>query len=109
MLMNSSVEVNGGKGARGREPATGYTDTTSITSPDFSGLVETLPPIIPATELSRWLGGLYSKKTLNNMRHLKKGPRSFRLKGGRKLFSLREDVIAWLTEQALPFDPDMGV
>lgn len=101
--MNSSVEVNGGKGVRGREPATGYTDTTTITSPDFTQLAESLPEMIPATELPRLLGGIYSAKYFANLRWMGKGPRSFKL--GHKVLYLREDIIVWLKEEVRAFVP----
>ena len=67
-------------------------------------LAETWPPIISAEELPRLLGGLYTKKTLANMRWQGTGPRAFKI--GRKVFHLRQDVVDWLLAKARPFDPD---
>jgi len=72
------------------------------TTPDFSSL--DLPALIPATELPRLLGGLYTKKTLANMRWQGVGPKA--LKIGRKVAHLRADVVLWLQEQSQAFDPD---
>ena len=66
--------------------------------------IDSLPPIIPATELPRLLGGLYTKKTLSNMRWMGKGPKSFKI--GHKVIHLREDVISWLAEELRPFDSE---
>ncbi|CAK7007515.1 MAG: hypothetical protein DELT_00303 [Desulfovibrio sp.] len=74
----------------------------TIKPPDFSALTEVLPPLIPATELPRLLGGLYTSKTLANMRWMGKGPKAFKL--GHKVIHLREDVISWLREELRPFD-----
>jgi hypothetical protein len=76
------------------------------TLPDFTQLTESLPAIIPATQLSRLLGGLYTRKTLSNMRWLGRGPKAYRAAKGRKLFHTREDIISWLQAEMRPFDPD---
>ena len=72
--------------------------------PDLTALADGWPPIIPATELSRLLGGLYTSKTLGNLRWMGKGPRAFRL--GRKVVHQRQDVIEWLQAEMRPIDPD---
>ncbi|MDL2210671.1 hypothetical protein LJC26_07710 [Desulfovibrio sp. OttesenSCG-928-O18] len=70
----------------------------------FEALAAALPPIIPATELPRLLGGLYTAKTLANKRWAGNGPKAFKL--GRKVVHMREDIISWLQEEMRPFDPD---
>ena len=76
------------------------------TGPDFTELEASLPAVIPAAELSRLLGGLYTRKTLQNMRTAGFGPLTYRVGKGRKRFSLRGDVIAWLKGTVRPFDSD---
>ena len=75
--------------------------------PDFSQLAETLPFVIPATELSKALGNIYTAKYFANLRWLGKGPRYYKL--GHKIFYLRSDVIIWLQEEAQTFDPDANM
>ena len=70
----------------------------------LASLAESLPAIIPATELPRLLGGLYTKKTLANKRSQGFGPKAFRI--GRKIAHTRGDVISWLSEEMRPLDPD---
>ena len=83
--MDSSVRQHGGKGVRARDPS------TDSTLPDFSGLAETLPEMIPATALPGYLGHVYRAKYLSNLRYMGAGPRAFKL--GRRVFHLKADVI----------------
>ena len=70
----------------------------------FASLAESIPPIIPATELPRLLGGLFTAKTLANRRWQGLEPKAFKL--GHKVFHRREDIISWISETAREFNPD---
>lgn len=72
----------------------------------FSSLAASLPELIPAKELPRLLGDVYSRKYFNNLRWMNKGPRHFKL--GHKVIHLKEDVLAWLEETAKEIDPDIA-
>ena len=98
--MDSSVGQHGGEGVRAKIPSIG------LILPDFSRLAEELPSIVPATELPRLLGNIYTAKYLANLRWMGKGPRSFKL--GRKVVHMREDVLLWLREAMLPFNSDVA-
>ena len=67
-------------------------------------LAESWPILIPAKELPRLLGGLYTAKSLANLRWLGKGPKAF--KRGSRIFYLRPSVVDWLAESSQAFDPD---
>lgn len=94
----SSGGQHGGRGVRAR------VSSIDFSAPDFTQLAETLPEMIPATELPRLLGHIYTAKYLSNLRWIGKGPRCFKL--GHKVFYLREDVRAWLAQTVRPFDAD---
>ena len=72
----------------------------------FSSLAATLPELIPAQDLPRLLGGIYSRKYFSNMRWMNKGPRHYKL--GRKIMHLKGDVLNWLEETAREIDPDVA-
>ena len=89
--MDSSVRQQGSEGGQ-------------AILPDLLKLVEGLPPIVSAEALSNFMLGIYTKKTLSNMRHAGKGPKSFKI--GRKVATTPQYVAAWLSEQMKPFSPD---
>ncbi len=67
-------------------------------SKDLSALTDQLPPIIARNKIDRYLGGLISRGYLQNLDSAGKGPR--RIKLGRRVGYMREDLIAWLEERA---------
>jgi len=67
-------------------------------------MAKTWPEVIPATELSRLLCGLYTAKTLANRRWAGLPPRSLKL--GRKSIYLKPDVTDWLVSEIREFTPD---
>lgn len=79
-------------------------ETLTKAFPDISQLAETLPAIIPAVELPRVLGNIYTAKYFGNLRWMGKGPKACKL--GHKVVYLRSDVLSWLREELRPFDPD---
>lgn len=69
---------------------------------DLSGLLKTLPPIVPRKDIDRYIGGIVSKGYLANLDSQGKGPRKFRC--GRNVGYLREDLVAWLEERSSILD-----
>jgi hypothetical protein len=65
---------------------------------DLSTLSQQLPPIIARNKIDRYLGGLISRGYLENLDSQGKGPRRIRL--GRRVGYLREDLIAWLQSRS---------
>ena len=66
---------------------------------DLSTLSDHLPPIIARNKIDRYLGGLISRGYLENLDSQGKGPRRIRL--GRRVGYLREDLISWLESRSL--------
>lgn len=64
----------------------------------FNDLRDSLPPLIPRSEVHRLLGGLYSAKYLANLNSMGEGPPFSKI--GRKVVYRREDLIDWLEEKA---------
>jgi len=54
-----------------------------------------LPPMISRDHVEKLLGGVISSKTLANLDSLGKGPKRMRV--GRKVVYLTEDLLEWLT------------
>jgi len=64
---------------------------------DFRNLTEKLPPIIARNHVETLLGGVISSKTLANLDSLGEGPK--RMKIGRKVAYLTEDLLEWLANR----------
>ena len=62
--------------------------------PDLSGLLDSLPPIVPRHRIENYLPGIISRGYLQNLDSLGKGPRKVLV--GRKVVYMREDLISWL-------------
>ena len=62
--------------------------------PDLSGLLDSLPPIVPRHRIENYLSGVISRGYLQNLDSLGKGPRKVLV--GRKVVYMREDLITWL-------------
>jgi hypothetical protein len=62
--------------------------------PDLSGLLNSLPPIVPRYRIEKYLPGIISRGYLQNLDSLGKGPRKVLV--GRKVVYMREDLITWL-------------
>ena len=71
---------------------------------DLSTLRDKLPPVVSRSQIDRYLGGLISCGYLQNLDSEGKGPRRIRL--GRKIGYLREDLIAWLEERCEVIEPN---
>ena len=71
---------------------------TQTNSPDLTTLTKQLPPIIARNKIDRYLGGLISRGYLQNLDSAGKGPR--RIKLGRRVGYMREDLISWLQERS---------
>jgi len=69
---------------------------------DFSSLYRTLPPIVARKEIARYLGGIISKGYLANLDSEGQGPKRIRI--GRHVGYLREDLIAWLQARSSVID-----
>ena len=65
---------------------------------DLSSLINQLPPIIARNKIDRYLGGLISRGYLQNLDSQGRGPRRIRL--GRRVGYLREDLVEWLQGRA---------
>ncbi|MEF3698233.1 helix-turn-helix transcriptional regulator [Desulfolutivibrio sp.] len=61
---------------------------------NFAALINSLPPIVARKEIDRYLGGMISKGYLANLDSEGQGPKRIRI--GRHVGYLREDLIAWL-------------
>ena len=61
---------------------------------DFESLKTALPPLISRNHIEKFLGGVISAKTLANLDSEGKGPKRMRI--GRKIAYLTEDLLAWL-------------
>jgi len=61
---------------------------------DFSDLIPKLPPIIARDSVEKLLGGVIKSKTLANLDSLGEGPKRMRI--GRKVAYLTEDLLEWL-------------
>jgi len=66
--------------------------------PDFSGLKENLPPIIPRSDIQRYLGNLFSPGYLENLDSAGRGPKRIRI--NKRICYLREDFLSWLEARA---------
>ena len=62
---------------------------------DLSDLGKNLPPMISRDHVEKLLGGVISSKTLANLDSLGEGPKRMRV--GRKVVYLTEDLLEWLT------------
>lgn len=69
---------------------------------DLSHLLRILPPIVARKDIDRYLGGIISKGYLANLDSEGLGPR--RIRCGRNIGYLREDLVAWLEERTTLFD-----
>jgi hypothetical protein len=63
----------------------------------LENLKDLLPPIISRDRIEALLGGVISSKTLANLDSLGLGPKRMRI--GRKVAYLTEDLLAWLSER----------
>ena len=68
-------------------------------SVSFEYLKENLPPIISRDHVPKLLGGVISSKTLANLDSEGKGPKRIRI--GRKVAYLREDLIEFLEKRSV--------
>jgi predicted DNA-binding transcriptional regulator AlpA len=66
---------------------------------DLSNLIPKLPPIISRDHVEELLGGVISSKTLANLDSLGEGPKRMRV--GRKVAYLTEDLLEWLASRAV--------
>ena len=64
---------------------------------NLDNLFETLPPIIARNKINVYLGGLLSKGHMQNVDSEGTGPK--RIKIGKRVGYLREDLIQWLKER----------
>lgn len=64
---------------------------------NLSELNSKLPPIISRDHIEKYLGGIISSKTLANLDSLGKGPKRMRV--GRKVAYMTEDLLEWLEER----------
>ena len=64
---------------------------------NLENLKDSLPPIISRDRIEALLGGVISSKTLANLDSLGLGPKRMRI--GRKVAYLTEDLLAWLSER----------
>jgi len=60
----------------------------------LEGLKNSLPPLVARHDIDKYLGGVVSRGYLQNLDSLGKGPR--RIKIGKKVGYLREDLVDWL-------------
>jgi len=66
---------------------------------DFTDLAKELPPLIARDHVEKLLGGIISSKTLANLDSLGEGPK--RLRVGRKVAYLTEDLLEWLAKRTV--------
>jgi predicted DNA-binding transcriptional regulator AlpA len=66
--------------------------------PTLENLGNSLPPIISRDHVEKYLGGVISKKTLANLDSEGRGPKRMRI--GRKIAYLTEDLLEWLSLRA---------
>jgi len=66
--------------------------------PTLENLSGCLPPIISRDHVEKYLGGVISKKTLANLDSEGRGPKRMRI--GRKIAYLTEDLLEWLSLRA---------
>ena len=64
----------------------------------LENLSNALPPIISRDHVEKYLGGVISKKTLANLDSEGRGPKRMRI--GRKIAYLTEDLLEWLSLRA---------
>ena len=62
------------------------------------GLSGQLPPIISRDQVEKYLGGVISSKRLANLDSLGEGPPRLRI--GRKVAYLTEDLLGWLSSRS---------
>lgn len=60
-------------------------------------LRKTLPPVIARCQIDRYLGGLVARGSMQNLDSEGRGPRKIRM--GKKVAYLREDLVSWLEER----------
>ena len=65
----------------------------------FSDLIPKLPPLISRDHVEKLLGGVISSKTLANLDSLGEGPKRMRI--GRKVAYLTEDLLEWLASRTV--------
>lgn len=70
---------------------------------DLSILLDALPLIVPRCEIDRYLGGLIKKSYLQNLDSINQGPR--RVKLGKRVGYLKQDLVEWLESRATIFEP----
>lgn len=78
-------------------------EKTKTNHADLSGLIDQLPPIIARNQVSKFLGGLISTGYLQNLDWLGIGPR--RIRCGKKIGYLREDLIRFLESRSTIIEP----
>ena len=61
---------------------------------DLDFLAKEWPPLIPRSEISKYLNGLYSPKYMSNLDSLGLGPPYVKI--GRKIAYLRAGLVGWL-------------
>ena len=66
---------------------------------ELAELGRNLPPMISRDHVEKLLGGVISSKTLANLDSLGKGPKRMRV--GRKVAYLTEDLLDWLEQRTV--------
>ncbi len=69
---------------------------------NLKNLRKELPPMIGRSKVEQFFPGILSSGTLANLGSKGRGPRF--LKKGRKVFYLRDDLLKWIFDEALPLN-----
>ncbi len=69
---------------------------------NLRNLRKELPPMIGRSKVEKYFPGVVSSGTLANLNSKGLGPKF--IKRGRKIFYLRDDILRWLMEEAIPLN-----